>query len=80
MEDIENPVTVNAAPYDKEAATSSPQNNTASSDDDISLPHEDAQRGVKKIEAVTLAWSRATLAMFLILYFLPHMTFVAVCN
>ncbi|KAE8360983.1 major facilitator superfamily domain-containing protein [Aspergillus caelatus] len=74
VEDIETPVTVNAAPYDKEGATGSPQDNTASSDDDKSLPHEDAQRGVKKIEAVTLAWSKATLAMFLILYFLPPMT------
>ncbi|KAE8329986.1 major facilitator superfamily domain-containing protein [Aspergillus sergii] len=74
VEDIETPVTVNAGPYDKEAGTGSPENKTASSDDDISLPHEDAQRGVKDIEAVTLAWSKATLATFLILYFLPPMT------
>ncbi|KAE8314614.1 major facilitator superfamily domain-containing protein [Aspergillus transmontanensis] len=67
VEDIETPVTVNAGPYDKEAGTGSPENKTASSDDDISLPHEDAQRGVKDIEAVTLAWSKATLATFLIL-------------
>ncbi|KAB8209842.1 major facilitator superfamily domain-containing protein [Aspergillus parasiticus] len=74
VEDIETPVTVNAGPYDKEAGTGSPEDKTASSDDDISLPHEDAQRGVKDIEAVTLAWSKATLATFLILYFLPPMT------
>ncbi|GMG23338.1 unnamed protein product [Aspergillus oryzae] len=67
VEDIETPVTINAAPYDKEAGTGSPENKTASSDDNISLPHEDAQRGVKDIEAVTLAWSKATLATFLIL-------------
>ena len=69
VEDIETPVAVNAAPYDKEAGTGSPQNNTESSDDDRSLPSEGAQRGVKDIEAVTLAWSKTALAAVLIMYF-----------
>ncbi|GAB1197563.1 major facilitator superfamily domain-containing protein [Aspergillus pseudonomiae] len=67
VEDIETPVAVNAAPYDKEAGTGSPQNNTESSDDDRSLPSEGAQRGVKDIEAVTLAWSKTALAAVLII-------------
>ena len=35
------------------------------------LPTEDAQRGVQKIEAVTLAWSKKSLATVLILYISP---------
>ncbi|OGM42537.1 MFS siderochrome iron transporter MirB [Aspergillus bombycis] len=66
VEDIETPVAVNAAPYDKEAGIGSPQNNTESSGDN-SLPTEGAQRGVKDIEAVTLAWSKTALATTLII-------------
>ncbi|KAE8376680.1 major facilitator superfamily domain-containing protein [Aspergillus bertholletiae] len=67
VEDTEAPVTVNAAPYDKEAGVGSTQNNTTTSDDDTSLPSETAQRGVKDMEAVTLSWSRAALASVLII-------------
>jgi hypothetical protein len=40
-------------------------------------PSEDAQNGVKKIEAVTLAWSKKSLAGVLILYVLvlPRLPF-----
>lgn len=40
-------------------------------------PSEDAQNGVRKIEAVTLAWSKKSLAGVLILYVLslPYVTF-----
>lgn len=41
---------------------------------DDEKPTEDAQNGVRKIEAVTLAWSKKSLAGVLILYVLPLST------
>ncbi len=49
---------------------------TADFPDDIYLqkvtPNQDAQRGVQKIEAVTIAWSRKSLAALLIKYICPR--------
>lgn len=41
---------------------------------DEEKPSEDAQNGVEKIEAVTLAWSRSSLYLVLVLYAFPPVT------
>lgn len=46
-----------ADPSDKEAGTAAPS--------------EDAQAGVQKMQAITIAWTKPTLALFLILYVYP---------
>lgn len=52
-----NPVT--------EKETTQDVKDTASSDEE--RPNQDAQNGVEKIEAVTLAWSRSSLYLVLVL-------------
>lgn len=39
---------------------------------DETKPDEEAQAGVAKIEAVTLAWSRSSLYLVLVLYAITH--------
>ena len=39
-------------------------------DNDIERPDEDAQSGVKKIEAVTITWSKSSVYLILVLYVL----------
>lgn len=58
-----------AHPVDnKEAETGSSDAVTHVKSHEDTTPTEDAQLGVKKIEAVTLAWSKTALASILILY------------
>lgn len=42
---------------------------------DVEKPSEEAQFGVQKIEAVTMAWSKASLATVLILYAIGYRNF-----
>lgn len=59
---INDPATVQVRADDKEAAYLPSEVNEAEK------PSEDAQAGVKKIEAVTLAWSKRTAWVILVLY------------
>lgn len=67
------PVASNISPADEENAF--PLEKTSELEE---KPSEDAQNGVKKIEAVTLAWSKKSLAGVLILYVLALLR-VTVC-
>lgn len=65
-------------PTDEKIAT--PRSIEQASDSEVQKdekPSEDAQNGVKKMEAVTLAWSKKSLAAVLMLYVLasPRLTF-----
>lgn len=65
-------------PTDEKIAT--PRSMEQASDSEVQKdekPSEDAQNGVRKMEAVTLAWSKKSLAAVLILYVLasPQFTF-----
>lgn len=62
---VDDPRTIQLRADDKEAAQT-PVNEMNRNDED--KPSEDAQPGVKKIEAVTLAWSKKTAFAVLVLY------------
>lgn len=55
---------------EKNATSGSLEKASDSEAQDDEKPSEDAQNGVKKIEAVTLAWSKKSLAGVLVLYVL----------
>lgn len=63
--ETEDPDVVRPAPSDKEEAAQ-PTNETITKEE--VTPSADAQIGVQKIEAVTLAWSRKSLYLVLALY------------
>jgi hypothetical protein len=70
----ETPVAVNmVTPNDKEAGVDSSYDHPASNNyDNPNAPSEEAQAGVQKIQAVTLAWSNKSLvAIFLLYLFVP---------
>jgi hypothetical protein len=59
----------------------SPEEGSQVKSHEEAMPSEDAQNGVKKIEAVTLAWSKKSLAGVLILYVLSQRaTYVQATN
>lgn len=64
---IDDPNALQIRAEDKEAAHA-PVNEVISNEE--AKPSEDAQAGVKKIEAVTLAWSKKTAFAVLVLYVL----------
>lgn len=67
---VDGPRTVQAAADDKEAAfppVNEVTTNNDNSDHNQEKPSEDAQAGVKKIEAVTLAWSKSSAYLVLVL-------------
>jgi hypothetical protein len=63
---IEEPNTVQLRADDKEAAHV-PVNEVVDDASEKDKPAEKAQEGVRKIEAVTLAWSRASMFTILVL-------------
>jgi hypothetical protein len=67
--ETEDPVAVQMQILDKEAAVH------AVDEVDLKKPVEDAQNGVQKIEAVTLAWSKSSLYLVLCLYILTLYVF-----
>lgn len=64
---VDDPIALQIRADDKEAAHA-PFDKVSCNDD--AKPSEDAQPGVKKIEAVTLAWSKKTAFAVLVLYVL----------
>lgn len=66
LSSVENP---NSPVASKTAATDSREAGGEFTDKDVeALPSRDAQRGVQNIQAVTLAWTKKSLAALLILY------------
>lgn len=69
IEKGEAPVASNIGPGDDKNATAGSLEITRESEGhEKETPSEDAQNGVRKMEAVTLAWSKKSLAGVLILY------------
>lgn len=69
IEEGHTPVLSNIGPIDeKNNMAGSLERTSDSKGHDEDKPSEDAQNGVQKIEAVTLAWSKRSLAGVLILY------------
>lgn len=77
--DADAPIPVDAiSPTNKKGASENAaedaiESRPEDSKDDI-LPNEDVQRGVKEVEAVTLAWSKRSLILVFILMWLLYLT------
>lgn len=72
--EVDEPHNLEIQNNDKEAANAVPDDLSKPSDDDL-RPTDDAQSGVKKIEAVTITWSKSSVYLILVLYerLLPHL-------
>ncbi|KAI1612471.1 siderochrome-iron transporter MirB [Exophiala viscosa] len=69
-EDPNAPAALTGASHDKETRTGLPETTTEVASQEEKIPAQDAQVGVQKIEAVTLTWSKKSLAAILILIWL----------
>lgn len=67
-QDPEKVTSVPVAVQDNEAGNDFPEDLKAVDGIDASLPTQDAQYGVQKIEAVALAWTKKSLAGLLVSY------------